>query len=47
MGQRLDMLFEAYSNALKNKKFPTYAQLFVMQARAARQEDKDDRPPSI
>jgi hypothetical protein len=47
MGQRLDMLLDAYSNAPTNRKCPTCAQSFVIQARAARQEDEEDRPPGI
>jgi hypothetical protein len=47
MGQRLDMLLDAYSNAPTNRKCPTCAQPFVIQARAAWQEDEGDRPPGI
>jgi hypothetical protein len=47
MGQRLDMLLDAYSNAPANRKCPTCAQPFVIQAKAAWQEDEDDRSPGI
>jgi hypothetical protein len=47
MGHRLDMLFDVYSNAPANKKCPTCAQPFVMQAREAWHENEDDRPPGI
>ena len=47
MGQRLDMLLDAYSNAPTNRKCPTCAESFVIQARAVWQEDEGDRPPGI
>jgi phage FluMu protein Com len=47
MGQCLDMLLDAYFNALVNQKCPTCTQTFVIQERAAWQEDEDDRSPSI
>jgi hypothetical protein len=43
MSQRLDMLFDAYSNAPAKKKCPMCAQPFVMQAREVEQEDEADR----
>jgi hypothetical protein len=47
MGQRLDMLLDAYSNAPANRKCPTCAQPFVIQDKATWQEDKEDKPPGI
>jgi hypothetical protein len=47
MGQRLDLLLDAYSNAPANRKCPTCAQPFVIQAKSACQEDEGDRSPGI
>jgi hypothetical protein len=47
MGQRLDFLLDAYSKAPRNRKCPTCAQLFVIQAKAAWQEDEGNRSPGI
>jgi hypothetical protein len=47
MGQRLDLLLDAYSNAPAKRKCPTCAQAFVIQAKSACQEDKGDGSPGI
>jgi hypothetical protein len=43
MGQHLDMLMDAYFNASANRKYPICTQSFVIQERAAWQEDEDNR----
>jgi hypothetical protein len=40
MSQRLDMLYDMFSNAPTGQKCPTCAQLFVMPARGGEQEDE-------
>ena len=47
IGQHLDMLLDAYSNAPAKRKCPTCAQPFVIPAKSVCQEDKGDRSPGI
>jgi hypothetical protein len=45
MGQRMDMLFDAFSNAPTKRKCPLCAQAFAILAGTTRQNCKDDRSP--
>jgi hypothetical protein len=47
MGQRLDLLLDAYSNAPAKRKCPMCAQSFVIPARSACQKGNCDRSPGI
>jgi hypothetical protein len=45
MGQRMDMLFDAFSNAPAKRKCPLCAQAFAILAGSTRQSSEDDRSP--
>jgi hypothetical protein len=47
MGQRLDLLLDAYSNAPAKRKCPLCAQSFAIPARSTWQKGKDDRSSGI
>jgi hypothetical protein len=47
MGQRMDMLFDAFSNAPAKRKCPLCAQAFAILAGTTRQNSEDDRSPGI
>jgi hypothetical protein len=45
MGQRLDLLLDAYSNVPAKRKCPLYAQAFAISAGSTWQTGKGDRSP--
>ena len=45
MGQSMDMLFDAFSNAPSKQKCPLYAQAFAIPAGFTWQQDEVDGPP--
>jgi hypothetical protein len=47
MGQRLDLLLDAYSNAPSKRKCPFYAQPFAIPTRSTWQTGKGNRSPGI